>query len=97
MAAESASDLRKRIQNAVHDSEIFIASSLLHEHDDLTWRDLIDGLDHVVLVAELAALNLHLKLKVPVQGVEVVKDKTMWIQVLADRGLVIDARCRDGH
>jgi hypothetical protein len=84
-------ELRRRLQEARTLHEEFESFFQLVEQPDVTWRDLLDGLQHPGLVAEGAAIRLHRALEIPVASSGVVMDRSSWERILQENGIEPDS------
>ena len=74
--------LRERIREERTFADAVEAFSLLVLQPDLTWRDLLDGLEHSGLIAETAATRLHSALNFPCPTAGCVIDRGSWERTL---------------
>lgn len=80
-------ELRRRVREQRTFADAVDAFSCLLRHPDLTWLDLLDGLDHPGLIAEQAMIRLHCNLDIPVPPSDFMTDRGVWAGILKTRGI----------
>jgi hypothetical protein len=81
------SELRRRVREHRSFSDSVAAFFQLVRMPDLTWLDLLDGVDCPGLIAENAVIRLHRVLNVPVPPTGFIMERDFWVQILSDRGM----------
>jgi hypothetical protein len=80
-------ELRHRVKEQRTFADSVEAFFRLLEQPDLTWLDLLDGLNHPGLIAENAVIRLHHNLDVPVPQSGFISDRSVWAGILKERGI----------
>lgn len=82
-----SAELRRRVREGRDFVDVVEAFIYLVQQPDLTWQDLLDGLDHRGVIAETAMIRLHNALRVAVPASGLISKRSVWERVLAERSL----------
>ena len=84
-------ELRQRVKEQRTFADAVTAFYILVRLPELTWLDLLDGLDHPGLIADAASINLHNILNIPVPPGELIgefiMDRSTWEKILKEKGI----------
>lgn len=92
MTVIDVNDLRRRVKEQRTFADSVDAYYHLLEQPELTWLDLLNGLDHPGLIAESAVLHLHRVLNISVPLTGFLFDRSVWSRILKDKGISEDCR-----
>jgi hypothetical protein len=85
----NSDELRRRVKEERSFGDAVAAFFRLVEQPDLTWRDLLDGLDHPGLIAEISMCRLHsglsIPLKIPQSPDGFIPDRAVWTRILKEK------------
>ena len=80
-------ELRRRVREQHTFADSVEAFFDLLKQPELTWRDLLDGLDHPGLIAESAMICLHRRLNTPIPQEGLIPDRRAWTELLKEKGV----------
>ena len=91
----NVNELRRRVKEQHTFADSVEAFFHLLEQPELTWHDLLDGLDHPGLIAENAMIHLHRILNIPVPPTGFISDHNIWVNILKDKGISEDQQVEE--
>ncbi len=80
-------ELRRRVREQRTFADSVEAFFCLMKQPELTWLDLLDGLDHPGLIAENAMIDLHHRLNIPIPQTGFISDRRVWAEVLKEKAI----------
>jgi hypothetical protein len=89
-----AGELRRRVRERRSLSDALYAFVQLIEHSDVTWGDVLDGLECPGLIAETAVIQLYRTLDIPVDEAGFIMQRAWWERTLGERAMTPESLIR---